>query len=147
MINKSLKKKDMEFGFSEEKKVFNILLKKYEGIKQYKDKFSIMDFYLNKEDNTLKYEFELKSRKINHNQFQSLIFGLNKFNHSKKQLEKGIKTYYLFNCEDGLYYWKFKNLEKQKNEFKFGLCGNFKRNDKPHEVVYVYSRYLKKFKI
>ena len=143
-INMEIKKKDLKFGMENEKKVLKILKETFKNIemKHYKFKYHTLDFY-GKHNNKKCVEFELKSRNINHNKYNSLIFGKNKFLYSLKRLKKGIRQIYLFNCLDGIYYYELINEEKQKNEFYFGDICSKKRNDKIHDGIHIKIKYIK----
>lgn len=54
-----------------------------------------------------KYMIEIKSRRINHDKYDSLFFGENKYVKGCELLTENPerKIYYLWNCEDGIYYW------------------------------------------
>tara|TARA_R110001592_G_scaffold53985_1_gene165422 strand:+ start:1104 stop:1565 length:462 start_codon:yes stop_codon:yes gene_type:complete len=144
-INKSIKKKDLKFGFKNEKIVLNILNNQFKKIKikHYKYIYHTLDFYYKNEDNKKIIEFELKSRNINHNQYKSIIFGKNKFIYSCKRLNKNIRQIYLFYCLDGLYYWELKDKDLQINEYYESRICNKKRNDKFDDGINIKVEYLK----
>tara|TARA_R110002072_G_C7704108_1_gene513446 strand:+ start:15 stop:458 length:444 start_codon:yes stop_codon:yes gene_type:complete len=146
MIDQKQKSEDLKFGKINEEHIFKLLNKKNNNkIKKYTYKYNIFDFYETDKNNIIIKEYELKSRTIRHNQYDSLVFGLNKFEYSIKQLKNNIEQIYLFFCTDGLYYWKLEDETKQKNEFYFGMISNRKRNDRSHEAVFIYTKYLKKY--
>lgn len=146
MIDQKQKNEDLKFGKKNEEYIFNLLNKKNNNkIKKYTYEYNIFDFYEEDENNKKIKEYELKSRTIKHNQYDSLVFGLNKFEYSIKQLKNNIEQIYLFYCTDGLYYWKLEDEIKQKNEYYFGMISNRKRNDKSHQAVFIYTKYLKKY--
>jgi len=145
MLDYEQKRKDEQLGAIGEIKTFDFLGKNYKNIRKYLDKYSIKDYYLvDNKENTI-HEYELKTRRVKHNTYPSVVFGLNKYNHSLEQLKKNIKQTYLFKCEDGLYGWELTDPEKQKDEFYFGKICNKKRNDKEHPAVFIKAEYLKLF--
>ena len=88
-------------------------------------------------------DHELKSRNCNHNSFVGLMIGNDKYKHSLERLKDGIPTYYYFKCNDGLFYFKFDNFEKQKHCFIFGgMNGNIKGGELAKPVVDIKAEYL-----
>lgn len=143
MIDYEQKRKDEQLGAIGEIKTFDFLGKNNKNIRKYLDRYAIKDYYLvDKEGKTI-HEYELKTRRVKHNTYPSVVFGLNKYNHSLKQLKKNIRQTYLFRCEDGLYGWELKDVEEQKDEYYFGNISNRARNDKEHPAVFIKSQYLK----
>lgn len=144
IVNQTLKNDDMKFGNMNEETILKYLRNTISNkIFKYKNKYSLMDYYQKDDNDNIIAEFELKSRRIKHNQYESLIFGQNKFNNSVKQIDKNIKQIYLFNCVDGLYKWELTNPTLQKEEYYFTMCGNYRRNDKSTSVCNIRTQYLK----
>ena len=143
VVNQSQKNADMKFGNISEENILEYLRSNISNkIYKYRNQYSIMDYYQKDENNNIIAEYELKSRRIKHNQYGSLIFGENKFKNSVKQIDKNIRQIYIFNCLDGLYKWELKNPTLQKEEYYFTMCGNYARNDKPHSVCNIKTKYL-----
>lgn len=115
-------------------------------IRKYPDKFNVKDYYLNDDEGNLIKEWEVKTRRIKHNQYPTLVFGLNKLKHSLKMIKEDVEQTYLFNCIDGLYKWDFKDYKTQKanKEFYLGTIANKKRNDKTHDAVHIWHQHLTK---
>ena len=65
---------------------------------------------------------ELKSRRINHNKYDTLFFGKNKFDKGLCYQSEGVRVYFVFNCLDGIYYW-----EMNENECFHKKGGRFDR--------------------
>ena len=146
-INYYQKQKDLIVGEEGEKTIFDFLKENInKDIIKYTDKWNVKDYYLNNDKGSLIKEWELKTRLIEHNKYDTLVFGFNKYEHSIKRLECNIEQSYLFNCSDGIYEWELKDPILQKNEFFSGVICNKKRNDKPHKAIHIYTKYLKKLK-
>ena len=101
-----------------EKKVLKFLRKQFplEDIKQ-NSKFSVLDF------SGINTHFELKSRRIPHDKYGSLIFGKNKYDKGLEYISNNEKVYFIFNCLDGLYLWE-QNLQQSPH---FAKGGRFDR--------------------
>lgn len=67
---------------------------------------------------------EIKTRKINHNQYPTLIFGENKLIKGDEILKNNpnIRIFYLWRCNDGIYGW-----EHRKTEFSVCEMGRYDR--------------------
>ena len=104
------KEKDLQFGFSEEKNKHEYLEKFFGKLNYTSDKYG-KHFEFDKYNE--KYFIELKSRKINHNQYSTLFFGKNKYLKGKKLLEANpeLRIFYMWNCFDGIYYWEHGSSE------------------------------------
>lgn len=145
MSNIIQKNKDILIGVKGEKTVEEFLINKInKNILKYNDKWNVKDYYLNNDEGHLIKEWELKTRRIEHNKYDTLVFGYNKYEHSIKRLECNIAQTYLFNCNDGIYEWELINPLIQKDEFYEGMICNMKRNDKPHKAIHIYTKYLNK---
>lgn len=59
------------------------------------------------EDREKKIRIEIKSRRIKHNQYSTLVIGQNKIMEAKKYEEEGGEHYLCFNCVDGIYYTRY----------------------------------------
>ena len=122
---------DMDFGFSEEDTIKPLLDEHFGELKKL-DKYNPFDFE-NEE-----YIIEVKSRRIPHNKYNSLMF-----NYSK--IEK-LDTYdtdktaiFVFNCEDGIYYWEY-----DSSQFTIGRGGRCDRGCNEYsQMAYVDIKYLK----
>lgn len=142
----SKKIQDLKLGANGEEKVLEILNKKFKScVKKYHSKYCEMDYYIQNQKGDVIQEWELKTRRVNHNQYPSLVFGRNKYEKSLIALKNGVKQTYLFNCNDGLYYWNFSDEVKQKDEFYFGTICNQRRRDKEHDAVFIKTQYLTLF--
>lgn len=95
---------DLKFGLEQEDIILPILEKYFiDKIQHTKDKYCKYDF------KGEKFNYELKSRKIKHNQYNTALLGYNKKPNDKKP------QYFIFNYTDGIYYIKYD--EKVFNTF------------------------------
>lgn len=142
-LNIKQKERDLMLGDIGEDKILSYLQNNVDkNIKKYTDKYNIKDYYLLDENGKLIKEWELKTRRIRHNQYPTLVFGYNKYEDSLNKISKGIAQTYLFNCSNGIYKWDMIDVEKQKNEFYKGDICNKRRNDKPHPAIHIYTEHL-----
>ena len=89
---------DLIFGLDQEKIVLPILEKYFnDKIQHTKDKYSKFDFQGEK------FKYELKSRKIKHNQYKTALLGYN------KKPDDTQEQYFIFNYIDGIYYIKYED--------------------------------------
>ena len=143
-IDYQQKRKDERLGREGEDRVLQVLKSKYgEGVKKYMSKYCEMDYYITNEKGDVVHEFEVKTRRVNHDRYPTLVFGFNKYERSVNALECGIKSTFLWNCRDGLFFWDLYDPIQQSDEFYFGTIRNIKRNDPvDSKAVHVYSQYL-----
>ena len=113
------KKEDVKFGLTNETQALPII-SKYFNTKLIKDPnpYAVHDWW----NETKTIFIELKSRRINHNQYDTAIIGTNKI---KKCLNKDTNYYFCWLYLDGLYYIKydkevFKNFVVDDN-YKIGF--------------------------
>ena len=146
MINHTLRKKNFKDGREAELIWLDILRKSYDNLidNNETNPYAHMDALTN--DNNEAIEHEHKNRiDFRHNQFRGLMLNKCKLDYSKKQLLKGIRQIYYWNCKDGLYYWELKDLELQKDEIIYYRNGNFKTNEGFRDVVDIKTAFLKKY--
>ena len=89
------------------------------------DLFHPMDFHSNN-----KY-FEIKSRRFNHNKYETTMVGKNKIEWVRENYIEGIDFYFVFVFEDGDYFYKY----NPEDEFKTGLGG---RCDRGRDEIKLY---------
>ncbi len=131
MINSDIQKKDLELGAKGEDTT-KAIIEKFLCIKLNKsvDKYATFDYY---NDNTF---IELKTRRIKHNQYKSLMFGYNKFVKGLDHIREGKDVYFFFNCLDGVYYWKL--TDDSKKNITIGTGGRWDRGrDETQKLVFV----------
>lgn len=99
------KSQDLRFGFQSEKDSHAILSQVFGELKDTKDKYGTHFEFDKYNDN---YFIELKTRRIRHNQYDSLMFGKNKYIKGEELLKENpeLEIYYIWRCNDGIYYWK-----------------------------------------
>jgi hypothetical protein len=137
MINKEIQKKDLELGEKGENNTQGII-EKFLSIKLTKstDKYATFDYY---NDNTF---IELKTRRVKHNTYSTLMFGYNKFKKGLEHIKEGKDVYFFFNCLDGVYYWKL--TEESKKHITIGSGGRRDRgqDESNQKLVFVSSHNL-----
>jgi hypothetical protein len=87
------------------------------------------------------YFLEMKTRKINHNQYDTLFFGENKFIEGKRLLKQNpnLRIFYLWKCYDGIYGW-----EHGSSEFRVCKRGRWDRGKKEiDDCIDVKLKYIK----
>lgn len=96
------KQEDLKFGYKSESDIHEYLETHFGKLNYFEDRFYEFDKY------NEKYLIELKTRRIRHDQYDSLMFGFNKFNKGEELLEEkpDLQIYYIFRCTDGIFYWK-----------------------------------------
>ena len=116
---------DMTFGFGEEHKIQPILEEKFGELNKL-DKYHPFDFENDK------YIIEVKSRRINHNKYKTLMFNYTKL--EKLELMDTEKVaIFVFNCDDGIYCWEY-----DSTEFFIGRGGRCDRGcNEYHQMAYV----------
>lgn len=121
---------DKEMGKKNEDYVFNIIRKYWKDrqITKALDTYSNYDFY------DSKYTYELKSRRCEHNRFNTTII---------PEMKCHKRTYLLFLFTDGLYYIRFR--ESKFNEFEKKLYVK-DRDDKKDVKKYYYYIPIDKLK-
>jgi hypothetical protein len=97
----SKKTQDLKFGLEKENENYDIIKNFFNcGELKKTSKFGIIDFY-----NKTHY-IELKSRRINYDDYETSIIGKNKIDYFKKLKQE---CYIIINYIDGLYYIKYEN--------------------------------------
>jgi hypothetical protein len=94
---------DMTFGFGEEDKIQPFLEDNFGKLKKL-CKYHPFDFENDE------YIIEVKSRRIPHNKYKTLMFNYSKL--EKLELMDTEKTaVFVFNCDDGVYCWEYDSTE------------------------------------
>jgi len=103
---------DLSFGFKNENDIHKILEEYFGTLFKTKLNPEMGDYYEFDKYNE-KYFIEIKSRRIKHNQYNSLFFGENKFKKGNEILKKcpHIRIFYLWKCNDGIYGWEHNSSE------------------------------------
>ena len=117
------KQKDLSFGFKSESDIHEILEEYFGTLKNTED---ITEYGRHFEFDKVNDEFfiEVKTRRINHNQYDSLFFGKNKFLKGNQLLEENpnVRIFYLWRCHDGIFGW-----EHDSSEYKIKIQGRCDR--------------------
>jgi hypothetical protein len=87
-------------------------------------KFHTFDFYGND------IYFEVKARRNNHDKYESIMIGYNKFEYIRQNDLK--EVYFIFVFQDGNFYYKYND----DDELETGICGRNDRNK------YEYKKYI-----
>ena len=95
-------KENILYGLKQEKAIHTKLEGIY-GKLETTDYWSPIDF---KNEN---YMIELKSRRIKHNQYKTLIFGKNKLNYFLENRTTNEKFIVIWRCLDGDYMWEYRD--------------------------------------
>jgi len=141
-INKTKLNRDLHFGLKSEELVIQKLQIRFGDLIKL-DKYNNFDF---KGD---KIYIELKTRRINHNKYPSLMF-------SKRKLDKGLELYtdegaeilFLFMCLDGLYGWYYITDDEISDNYEIKTGGRKDRGIvELEDMVHIKTRDLFKFEI
>lgn len=109
-MNKTQKFKDLEVGKLGEHFALPLLNKFLKTNMIENDTYSLIDF---EDENTL---CELKTRRVRHNQYDSLYIPHYKLKYNAKMNKQ---LYFAFNCTDGLYIFDYTN-NKEKTYTSYG---------------------------
>lgn len=100
------KERDLSFGFQSEEDIHEFLETYFGTLLKTKENSEMGQHYeFDKYNDT--YMIEMKTRRIVHDKHESLFFGENKFQKAEEllQVNPGLKIYYLWRCNDGVYGW------------------------------------------
>ncbi len=104
-------KVDYKYGREKEAELFETIKNKFDNtLEPAKERFALFDF--NSKDTSV----ELKSRRVNHNQYKDTMIGINKIYCANKYPDKSF--IFCFNFLDGLYY--FKHSKDYTYNIRFG---------------------------
>lgn len=137
------KQEDLSFGFKSENDIHEIL-EEYFG-KLLKSKFNPeMGKYYEYDKYNEEYFIEIKSRRIRHNQYESLFFGKNKLLKGDELLNKcpHLRIFYLWKCNDGIYGWEHRSTDF--DICKRGRCDRGK--DEYNDCVDIKTKNIKPLK-
>ena len=135
----SLKERDLKFGFQSEKDIHETLSNIFGNLKDTKETFG-RHFEFDKYND--KYYIELKTRRIRHNQYDTLFFGKNKYIKGEELLKDNpkLRIFYIWRCNDGAYYWEHGSSDfterisgrRDRGCIEENLCVHIKTNDLNH---------------
>jgi hypothetical protein len=132
---------DLKFGLLSEEAAHETLEGVFGKLNKSKDNPNMGDFYEFDKYND-NYFLEMKTRKINHNQYDTLFFGENKFIEAKRLLKENpnLRIFYLWKCYDGIYGW-----EHGSSEFRVCKRGRWDRGKREiDDCVDVKLKYIKR---
>lgn len=135
------KQNDLRFGFLNEK-VIHKYLENYFGTLNNtadNDKYG-KHFEFDKYND--KCFIELKTRRIKHNQYPTLMFGSNKYNKAQELLRGNpeLRIFYVWKCLDGCYYW-----EHDSSEYTERISGRRDRGRiEENNCIHISTEYLTK---
>jgi len=141
-LNVEKKIADLNLGTSGELDVLEILkLRHGDNVKQFTRKYAPFDYYVTNDNNEIIKEYELKTRRCGIKTYPTLAFGLNKLEYADKRNKENVETSFLWNLNEGLYEWDYNGTQTYEVS---SIC-NKARNDKPHDAVYVDTKFIKPF--
>lgn len=123
---KSIKNNDLKFGSQSEKASHECLEEIFGKLLNTKDNAEMGEYFEFDKYND-KYYIEIKSRRIRHNQYPTLIFGKNKLLKGDEIISNNpdIRIFYLWKCNDGIYGWEHRSTDFFIS--KMGRCDRGKR--------------------
>lgn len=97
-----IKKEDLRYGNYNESRVHPILEETFGKLinNNVKNKYAKIDF------KNKSYAVEYKRRRIKFGQYPTLMFNMNKIEKGKEYLSKGKRVFFIWECDDGMYYWE-----------------------------------------
>ena len=129
---------DLEFGFRSEKDTHEYLESVFGKLMNTKDNREMGNYFEFDKYND-DYFIEMKTRRIKHNQYESLFFGVNKLDKGDELLKEcpHLRIFYLWRCTDMIVGWEHNSSEYEikkrgrtdrgKNEIDF--CVDIKLKD------------------
>ena len=107
---------DLEFGFRSEKDSHQYLESVFGKLMNTKDNREMGNYFEFDKYND-NYFIEMKTRKIKHNQYPSLFFGVNKLDKGDELLKENpnLRIFYLWKCNDKTVGWEHRSSD-------FNIC-------------------------
>ena len=138
-----IQKNDKIFGFNSEQEIHSILEEQFGKLLRTERNPEMGKYYQFDKYNE-DYFIEIKSRRINHDDYPSLFFGKNKLIKGDEMLKKCplLRIFYLWQCNDGCYGWEHKSSEYQI--CKRGRCDRGKNEF--NDCVDIKQKYIIPFK-
>ena len=108
----NIKRNDLNFGFKGEEEIHSILEQEFGDLLRSSKNPEMGKFYEFDKYNE-DYFIEVKTRRIKHDQYQSLFFGNNKLMKGDEILKKNpnLRIFYLWRCNDMIVGWEHKSSE------------------------------------
>ena len=140
-----MKKDDLKFGFDNENKLLETINQKFPDTVKRFEKFSHFDF----RNDTLKIDFELKSRRIYKGRYDTVFFAECKLIDGRNRMKNGItdRVIYVFNFEEentknrDVWYWE----DNGTDDLEISMCGNYQRGEVAKPLVNIPIKNLKRF--
>ena len=135
-MNYAQKEKDLQYGFSQEDLFLKIINEKFPNTVKNKDKYNHFDYRCE----SMKIDFELKSRRIWKGQYPTIYFAKDKLQYGRMKLRNGLskRIIYIFNFvkkdnpnEREYWFWEDKGTEK----VEITKNGNLARGDIKKDLV------------
>ena len=103
---------DLRFGFLSEEQSHEYLETVFGKLLNTKDNKKFGKYFEFDKYNE-NYFIEMKTRRIPHNRYDSLFFGVNKLDKGDEILKENpnLRIFYLWRCEDGIYGWEHKSSD------------------------------------
>jgi len=103
---------DLRFGFLSEEQSHQYLETVFGKLLNTKDNKKFGKYFEFDKYNE-NYFIEMKTRRIPHNRYDSLFFGVNKLDKGDEILKENpnLRIFYLWRCEDGIYGWEHKSSD------------------------------------
>jgi hypothetical protein len=135
--------KDLSFGFKSENEIHTILEEHF-GILFKSSLNPEMGKYYEFDKYNQEYFIEIKTRRIMHDKYPTLFFGLNKLKKGDEILKKSphLRIFYLWRCIDGIYGWEHRSSEYEVQTR--GRCDRGK--DEFDDCVDIKQKYIKPLK-
>jgi len=97
------KTQDLAFGMTMEQRIQPTLQETFGDLHNNNDenKFAHIDF-----KNDL-YGVEYKRRRLTFGRYPTLFFEMFKVDEAKKYVKEGKRVFFIWHCDDGLYYWEY----------------------------------------
>jgi hypothetical protein len=113
---------DLEFGFRSEEETHEYLESVFGKLMNTKDNREMGNYFEFDKYND-DYFIEMKTRRIKHNQYESLFFGVNKLDKGDELLKENpnLRIFYLWRCNDGVYGWEHNSTEFEIKKPRFAI--------------------------
>ena len=135
------------YGKEKEKQFLDKLKSTYPSISDnnLEDQYSSMDFSSCDDGEFIEHEYKHRI-KYKHDQFrEGLMFDRSKLRYMEYRVRQDIRQIVYWGCSDGVYCWELTDPDKQSDEFTISTNSNTQINQQPKPVVYVKTKYMKKF--
>lgn len=106
----TIKKNDLQFGFNSEEKIHGFLEGFFGSLTDTREEYGEYYEFDKYNDDCF---IEIKTRRIRHDQYYSLMFGENKSIKAEelKRNNPDLRIFFIWVCTDGTYYWEHGSTE------------------------------------